>query len=163
MISVIKHTAIVLFAAIVMIASGGFNLVHHYCACTGMEFRAVMVQDVDCEHEKESHCCNTEKVRSPACDHCETNFPAEQDHQDHNCCNTEFTFFKTDYFDIQKSVKKNFEFVAAYVVVIGTDEFEDNEILQKTGLTGEESPPELFGKELLTSIQQLKIAASPLV
>lgn len=158
MISVIKHTAIVLFAAIVMIASGGFSLVHHYCACSGMEFRAVMVQDVECEHENESHCCNAEKVQSPSCDHCDANLPAEQDHPNHNCCNTEFTFFKTDNFDIQKSVKKSFEFVAAYAMVLHQEVDNEPAGFGSIGFLTEESPPPLYGKDLLQSIQQLKIA-----
>jgi len=162
MISVFKHIAIILFATLVVIASGGFNLVRHYCACTGMELKAVMVQNIACENEKKGHCCSMEIKKKPACDHCTKHNPAKHKHKNHKCCHTEFTFFKTDKFDIQKSVKKSFEFVAAYSMVLYQQIYSEAEGNGSVHFLSDESPPPLFGKDLLHSLNQLKIA-DPLV
>ena len=161
----LKQIAVIISAIMLIIASGGFSFYQHYCNCTDEFSSSVVIESTDCHEDEESHICSTGKIDHVAsCCQTETdqNIINQKCEATHNCCTTDYTFLKTDNFDYSFVQKKSFSFITAYVLVLETTYTQkDHSFLKKNTFT-DDLPPLEYGKELLITLHQFKIA-SPLV
>jgi hypothetical protein len=159
MLNILKKISLVLMAMLITFATGGINLYKHYCLCTGQTIQSVFLDDTACDHHHTDQkkelvadhmaCCSLAELES-------TNHHSKCE-SDHNCCNDEYHFFKTDQFDYSKSPKKSFEFIIAYERVLNSGiEIFDHEEFKFMDMSSEIPPPS-FGKMLLCELQQFKI------
>lgn len=158
-----QNMAIMLMAAMLIMATGGFSIYHHFCRCAG-ESTASIFMEGSCDHEQAvipgpSSCCAGSEQES-----CCTNQPLEEKadacHQD-ECCNTSFTYLKIfDNFTVSLE-KISLKFVISFVQILSGIELQSQaqtSVVLKPEFN-DTSPP-LFGTDLLNTIHQLKIAHS---
>jgi len=160
--SILPQILIILFSGIIVFASGGFNLIHHYCGCTEDDNISILVEKSCCSDEEDIYNCDIDSASEPAsC--CQNEAPLNQTKHNHcdeggDCCSSEYLYFKTDNFDLSGNSRVNFVFIVAYVAEIQNNQ---NQAQQAEFLIYQISnnlPPPEYGKELLYSIHQLKIA-----
>jgi hypothetical protein len=161
----LKKISVIISAIMLVIASGGFSFYQHYCNCTDEVNSSVVIKSTDCHEDEKSHTCSTVQIDNvTSCCQAEINqnILNQKCETTNNCCTTEYTFLKTDNFDNSFNQKKSFSFVAAYVINLETTYTQkDHSFLKKNTFTDDLPPPE-YGKELLITLHQFKIA-SPLV
>jgi len=161
----LKQIAVIISAIMLVIASGGFSFYQHYCNCTDEFSNSVVIESADCHKDEKSHTCSTvqiDNVTSGCQAETDQNILNQKCEATHNCCTTDYTFLKTDNFDYSFVQKKSFSFITAYVLVLETTYTQkDHSFLKKITFTDDLPPPE-YGKELLITLHQFKIA-SPLV
>lgn len=164
--NILQQILIYLFSGIIVIASGGFGLVHHYCGCTEKENISILTETSCCYDGMENLACNSESVtESSSCCQVDIREKPVKSHTcngKNDCCSSEYFYFKTDNFDLSGHHRINLDFDIAYTAII----LEDQNLNRLTeGFTfpiNNNLPPPEYGKELLFSIHQLKIA-TPLV
>lgn len=160
--SFLKQIVIILFSGIVVIASGGFSLIHHYCACNKNFNYSILIEETECHDEMDDHHCEM-KPSSEAISCCQQESTQTQNnHQhcgdNHDCCSLEYFYFKTDNFDLSGNSKVNFVFIVAYVAEIQNNQNQAQQAEFIIYQISNNLPPPEYGKKLLYSIHQLKIA-----
>jgi hypothetical protein len=156
----LKQIIVMLVAIIFIIASGGFNVVHHSCDHKGISQKVFSVSALGCDESDGSICCvNVIVEQENSC--CESN-PAKETRShscgdDPDCCNTEYVYYQTDQFDYTKPIKKKISFVSfTFIADKSVDEtkvYNDKiPFLDQLDL-----PPPDYGRELLCRLHQLKI------
>jgi len=161
----VQQILIVLFSGVIVIASGGFSLIHHYCGCSENESVYILIDNSYCHEDMNDQFCEIELNNEPvSC--CQTETPKNQTQQqcgeEGDCCSSEYHYFKTDNFDLSGNHRVNLDFTIAYKAIILDNQ---SQKLLTEGFTfqiNNNLPPPEYGKELLYSIHQLKIA-TPLV
>jgi hypothetical protein len=158
----LKHTIVVFLAILVVITSGGFSLFQHYCMCTGINSMSLYIPSDCCEHESTGHCSlNANDDHFPGCctssDDKETlGSPACETHED--CCSDKVFHYQIDSFDLSKSQKT---ILIGFIVIVanGLTNDHDIQLVLKRLSTGysNDIPPPLYGRDLLSSIKQLKL------
>ena len=161
----IQNITLITLSFVVVFTTGGINIYKHYCFCTGETTQSFFEVGDQCNHTENHHCLNEpgQANQSHAC--CSVDKPENSENKrtckkDHNCCNNEYTFFKTDQYDYSKSVKRTFEFVAAYQSDLSSDRNGLVSQLNELRFAPKNNPPPTYGIELLTEIHQLKLAHS---
>lgn len=163
--TVIKKSAIVFLAVMLIMATGGFSVYHHFCRCEG-ESKASVFMDATCDHDcasvsEPAACC------SPAPKHsCCASEPVDtktSSNHDKDCCNSSSEFYKIfDNFRVNFE-KVSLKFIVGVIQVLTGIDFIKEPIAAKIAApdSNDTSPP-IYGTELLHYIHQLKIA-QPLV
>jgi hypothetical protein len=159
----LKHTIVVFLAILVVVTSGGFSLFQHYCMCTGINSMSIYIPSGCCEHGAKGHCAliayddnfpgccaspDQEKpLTSPVCG------------TDENCCSDKVFYYQTDTFDLSKSPKITLIGFILKVIQHNPANDHDIQLYLKRLLTGYSTdiPPPLYGRNLLSSINQLKL------
>lgn len=161
----LKQISVIISAIMLVIASGGFSFYQHYCNCADEVNSSVVIMSTDCHEEEENQACCTlqlEEVTSCCQSESDQNISHQQCENSDNCCTSEVTFLKTDDFDYSFDQKKSFSFIVAFVNVLESIYLQKNQcFIKETTFTADLPPPE-YGKELLITLHQFKIA-SPLV
>lgn len=157
----IKNIGVLFLSLVIVFASGGYNLFKHQCGTTGLVTTSIIIEeqcgdnsdDGNLHSYPENACCESNDNEEPSSSSCEDN---------HDCCITSFTFFKTDQYNLTETAKKSFEFEISYTAILEI-EIPESVIFckEKINYTLKIPPPD-YGKQLLFSIHQLKIP-SPLV
>ena len=161
---IIKNIKVLALAIVITFATGGYNLFQHQCGNTGNITTSILIEE-ECDSETDHNqiVCHSPEKSTHSC--CESNEP--ENHllnqcDDHQCCNTYLTFFKTDNYNLTKSAKKSFKFVIGYTVLLEIDLAENHLSRKEKVIFQSGIPPPDYGKQLLLSIHKLKIP-SPLV
>lgn len=164
--TIFKQLIFILFSGIMVIASGGFNLVHHYCSCSQNINTTILFDSPGCDNEgTEDHCGNNADIEEPSCCQQKNNdLPTNQSQCDNgkNCCSSEYSFFKTDTFDLSGKTRINPDLKIVTVTEINDYQNQDPQSDFFIQIIDYDLPPPDYGKELLFSLHQLKIA-TPLV
>lgn len=122
-----------------------------------------MMEDESCHENDADHCCNVSITdqKETCCD--EQNKNAHHVHQpcgdEHNCCSSEYLYFKTDHFDLSGKKVIKFNFIVAYVHEISTEKFQNTISESFIHQINKDLPPPNYGTNLLVAIHQLKIAS----
>jgi len=162
MFQIIKQISIIFSAVLLIIASGGFSFYQRHCICTDEISHSIVIESPACNEDKRAITCSTAEVTS--C--CETETNQNNDNKDcestDECCSTVYTFLKTDFFDYTISQKKSFNITTTFVLV--PESFDDKREYSfiENYTFAFDLPPPVFGKELLITLHQIKIA-TPLV
>ncbi len=151
----IKYVLTVFIAVIVFLSSTGFNVYHHHCNQDKTTSTSFFIDNTSCNHAEKHHhdkpshpssCCE-----DYAASECENNYEEKE------CCEIVKTYHKVEIQNTDENLKKNIEFSALDIFILqslfdfsNSDENSD-EIINK------ESPPLLYGKELIYFIQKIKI------
>jgi len=147
-------TGIILVLAILW-ATTGITVYSHYCSLSDSVNTSLFLEGADCEHHEddiEAQACCVEKTN------CETNAA------DTDCCATQKQVFKlASSFNIPDDSQK--------VKIIDIRLFdhtllwiEEAEVIEKNLFQlSDKLPPGSYGKELLLSLHQQKIAPAPVV
>ena len=165
MCQLLKQILIIISALMLVIASGGFSLYQHYCNCANEVSSSVVIESADCsESDVTETCCTVQVEKVSSC--CQTKTDQINSHHPcettDNCCTSEVTFLKTDDFNYSVDQKKSFQFITAFVIVLESNTFQKELcFIEKTSYTADLPPPD-YGKKLLVTLHQFKIA-SPLV
>jgi hypothetical protein len=159
--NILRQIVVFLFSAIFVVASGGFSLIYHYCACSDDFTCSVLVERSDCHDKSTFHlsidsdemassCCHEKKCLSQNKLYC---------NDDHNCCTTKFFYLQTDDFDL--SGKNKAELRVLLDTVFKNSDISDPEKISDNCnyQLPAKDPPLASGKKLLVSIHQLKIAS----
>jgi len=164
--NLLKQISVILISGLLIIASGGFGLIHHYCGCTDNENISILTENSCCPDDMKSIACKidseTETVSCCQVDTSEKPANSNDCSGEDGCCSSEYLYFKTDKFDLSGNNRINLDFTIAYKTIILDNQSQD---LLTEGFTfqiNNNLPPPEYGKNLLTSLHQLKIAA-PLV
>lgn len=159
---VLKHLGLFFMAVLITFAAGGINLYKHYCLCTNQAMQSFFVNDDLCDHQQKHHCCEMPDAqeKQSCCNNNDISHQKEdgQSDKDHNCCNDEYYFFKTDQFDYSKSPKQSFEFIAAFQQILQSDTENSNTYNFQFFQYPKEIPPPQYGIRLLHALHQLKIS-----
>jgi hypothetical protein len=160
MAQLIKQISHFVMALLLVIAVGGFSLIQHYCNCAEEMKTSIIFESNDCHADvTPESCCKEEIIEIESC--CSV---VESDHSEkhtcnsNNCCTEDFTFLKTDVFDYSVDHKKSFRFIVAYEVIIESEYSESHQIFHNSTTFFTDLPPPDFGKDLLISLHQIKIA-----
>jgi len=155
----LQSSAILFLALMLVMATGGFSIYHHFCNCAG-EGTSSFFLKTTCENEKTAvntaSCCHTEV---PACCKEKAAVNHERSCKKDNCCNSSSTFFKiSDNYTVSFG-KVSLKFVVSFVqYLIGNILLsEPHELAARIPEFNDTSPP-LFGTDLLHHLHQLKIA-----
>jgi hypothetical protein len=157
---VLQKSAIVFLALMLIMATGGFSVYHHFCRCEG-EITESIFLEADCDHtcdvaHETAICCATGETSS--C--CSAGEEAGQKAGPHSndCCDSSSSFFKIqDNFRV--SIEKvSLKFIAGLVKVLTGINFVSESTARAFALPAivDTSPP-LYGTELLHHIHQLKL------
>lgn len=149
------------------LSSTGVPQVIHQCNLTGEKSFDLCAACSAEEHEAMDSCCETEPVEQPSC--CEEEAPAApadvngdcviSSPNDVSCCTDQVNLLKiSDDYSVSSSGKTA---ETVLTVVVTLDEPAGLETGTSIVSDQQNIPPPLFGKDLLFSIHQLKIA-SPL-
>lgn len=158
----LKHTIVVFLAVLVVVTSGGFSLFQHYCMCTGINSMSVYLPSNCCEHEAAGHCSVVaDDDNFPGCcssSHDKKPFGSVACGTLEDCCYDNIFYYQTDSFDLSKSQKTT---LIGFIVIDTNRPSNDHEIqlvLRRfsPGYSND-IPPPLYGRDLLASINQLKI------
>lgn len=158
----IKQISVLILSGILVFASGGFSLIHHYCGCSDNNNLSLMIEDESCHDNDVDQCCivSIPDTKENCCD--EQNNKAHRAHEQggdkHNCCSSEYFYFKTDNFDLSGKKEITFDFIIAFVQEISTEKSQKNIPESLVHQINNDLPPPDYGIELLYSIHQLKIA-----
>ncbi|MEZ5197874.1 MAG: hypothetical protein R2764_16255 [Bacteroidales bacterium] len=161
-----KQILFILISGIIVIASGGFSLVHHYCSCTN-DFNIAILDEKSCCHDegKDQQCANMPDDEKYSC--CSAEKKESATNHKHctdgsHCCSFEYFYLKTDSFDFSGKKRISLEFIISYLAVIN-DVKDDNSLWDSyQQLLNHNLPPPDYGKKLLFSLHQIKIP-TPLV
>ena len=151
----IKQIFTVFFAVMIFITSTGFNVYHHHCNTNKTNSYSVFFDNTTCDHSEKHHhlkhthstsCCGDYEVTE-----CENNFEEKE------CCEILKTYHKVEIQNkVEKSVK-HFEFSAVEFFILATlFDFSTTENFSDI-IIDKESPPLLFGKDLIYFIKKIKI------
>jgi hypothetical protein len=159
-----KHIAVIIISVVLVFTAGGIGFYEHYCLCTGNAFQSVFIPATCCDHDGPEH-CDSGHLNHEISDCCPLttidNSAAKLKFCSHeNCCDDKFLFLKTDLFDYSKSPRQTVKFVsAARALCIELVAPLTNGVSRSIiGCCSSHLPPPLlFGKELLSSIHQLKL------
>jgi hypothetical protein len=156
---IIRNIGTVLVVSLLIMATGGFSIYHHFCHCAG-EISASVFMEALCDHENssasccsspETHsCCMEKPVRDskPAC------------HDDDNCCQTSSQFLK-----ISDSFQPGFEKISLKPFVVTSailffDILADENALPHLNLIHADLPPPDSGRQIILELHQLKLDPS---
>jgi len=152
MISSIKHISIIILSAIVLLASGGFNVYVDHCHCKNIDVHSIIFHQVCCEHQ---HIIVEQK------DDCCTQTHQEECSTDSKCCDSFQKFYKLDntFKSLTEKVNLNTPiFITLYNFLFSAEFIELNQFSFIT----KSPPPLLFGKKLIFFIKNIKIDVSDL-
>lgn len=156
----IFHRAVIICLAVFMImATGGVSIYHHLCRCAG-ESKASIFLEASCDHDMApplSSCCHAEEA--PAC--C-ADQPAENKSntcQHNDCCQDSETFLKiSDDFTVSLE-KLSLKCIVTLIQVLTGNNLLYEPLAFISPLPEfNDTSPLLAGRELVTSLHQLKIA-----
>ncbi|MFU8843848.1 MAG: hypothetical protein ACNA7V_08590 [Bacteroidales bacterium] len=160
----LKHIAVIITSVLLVCTAGGIGLYQHYCLCTGNTFQSVLIPATCCEHTVTGH-CDPDLINREISDCCTSATIGNKDaafiscsHED--CCSDEFLFLKTDSFEYTKSLRQTAKFILAvqsifYDLIDPLTSAAGRRVL--AWCSNDLPPPPLFGRELLSSIHQLKL------
>jgi len=160
---IFNQLSVVFLAMLMIFATGGIGLYKHYCTCSNAAISTILIEDIDCHKKESPECCST-RENDNLHDCCfnnelDTSTQNKECEDDHNCCSTEYTFLKTDSFNYVITTKKSQIFLLACVFVFKNQYNLDHTLVENQIGFNNNLPPPLFGKELLVSLQQMKISA----
>jgi hypothetical protein len=154
----LQKSVIYLLAVMLIMATGGFSVYHHFCRCEGESTGSVFFE-ADCDHScatgPVAECCNS-SARGDSC--CETTVPAKKGHDHSDCCNSSSSFFKIqDNFRV--SVEKiSLKFIAGMTKVLtGIDLVSQPTAKAHVQPRVLDASPPPYGTDLLHHIHQLKL------
>lgn len=135
-------------------ATTGITVYSHYCYESEDIYKSIFVEDAGCEHHEEDKtleaCCSEKKS-------------CHADATDSDCCATQKQVFKlVSVFDVPGE-KQQIKIVDFKLFECKKTIFEEKDIFVGEFKIPEELPPGSFGKKLLLTIHQQKIAPAPLV
>jgi hypothetical protein len=143
--------------SVLIMATGGFSVYHHFCHCEG-EMTDTFFRPNTCEHQsvKAVHsCCALKETKS-----CCAGKPGKERRQTYHrdkCCNTTAQYFKiSDSFQTApaKISLSTVEFIAV-LFLVDIQEYIDNSFRIKLDATG--LPPPDTARDILVSHHQLKL------
>ena len=154
-----QTTAILFTALMLVMATGGFSIYHHFCQCAGKE-TASFFQTTTCTLEKSAvkpaGCCHQDV---PACCMDKADVNLEKSCTKDKCCDSSASFFKiSDNYTVSIG-KVSLKFVVSFVQYLMGNILisEPQEFAVRIPEFNDTSPP-LFGTDLLHHLHQLKIA-----
>ncbi len=155
----VQKSVLLMLASLLVMASGGVSIYHHFCSCLGESTTSVYLE-AECSHEQgptaQTSCCSTGETDS-CCeipvDEQESSCPGD------DCCHTSSTYIKVlDNYTLSLE-KISFKFIAGFIQVLT-----GNILLTETRprflpdqIIVDPSPP-LYGRSMLNSLHQLKIS-----
>ncbi len=152
------HISISYFLATLMIVfTAGVPVFEHYCSCSNQKISSFFVE-VTCAETGEASCCDNSEDKSSCCSTPKECCGEASQCEIEGCCQTNSEVIKIDS-EYQVSVHKTgidgilFFITIAFAEVLNSG----NEPITVEPIFTDPSPP-LFGRQLLTAIQQLKIA-----
>jgi hypothetical protein len=156
----IQKSAITFLAVMLIMATGGFSVYHHFCRCEGESTASVFIDavcDHDCASVAETATCCAETPKHSCCAIADIDAPAKSHHHD-DCCNSSSEFYKIfDTFRVNVE-KISLKFIAGIIQVLtGIDFIREPLAARITGPEPNDTSPPLYGTELLHSIHQLKL------
>lgn len=161
----LKQILIIVSALVLVVASGGFSLYQNYCICESETSSSVLIESAGCnDTEVAEACCSVQIEKERSSFHTEidqiiSHHPCKSKE---DCCTSEVTFLKTDNFNFSVDEKKSFQFITAFVIVLESNTFQKEQyFIEELSYTADLPPPD-YGKKLLVTLHQFKIA-SPLV
>jgi len=154
----IRNTGSILLVFLLIVATGGVSIYHHFCHCAGAISASVFIE-ASCDHENSStpaSCCSLDETHSccmeePASD---TKSACQKD----DCCQNSSQFLK-----ISDSFQPGFEKISLkpFVIVSALLFFNipaDDNTIPSVNLFNADLPPPDSGRQIITAIHQLKIA-----
>jgi hypothetical protein len=159
---VLKQISVLLFSILLVFATGGIGLFQHYCSCSETLSQSVLVENIDCHDDH--HCSVAIENKPISCCSAGSDETFQHDmmcDNDHHCCKTDYKFLKTDNTDYYTPNKKSFKSILA-LLKVSEILIEENETEPSYFQKINHDPPAApFGRDLIISMRQLKIA-SPL-
>lgn len=160
MITIFKQIGFILATILILGASGGISLYHHYCSCDKSNESSVFFEMDDNCHQDETQCCNTKAVEKST-GYCSFDNEGSHEDSDNNCntdcCSTDYVFYSVDSYKISSLTKKSFKFLQAYCVILNHSEIFELNTGHSSITYYTDLPPPEFGRDLLISFHQLKI------
>lgn len=157
----IKQILAVLIAVIVFITSTGFNVYHYRCTTTNAISHTFFIDKTTFSHAEKQVAVEAPHSTSSCCGQME--ILCEINYEEKECCDKFKTYHKVEIHNIFERLSENFEFTAKDVYLLtslfdlsGSEESPDL-IIDK------ESPPLLYGKELIYFIKKIKIPSKLLL
>jgi hypothetical protein len=158
--TVLQKSVIYFLAVMLIMATGGFSVYHHFCRCEGESTGSVFFE-ADCDHScatgPVAECCTT-PAKGHSC--CESPIPgpAKSGHDHDDCCDSSSSFFKIqDNFRV--SVEKiSLKFIAGMIKILAGIDLVSRPTAQARvqPMLRDASPP-IYGTDLLHHIHQLKL------
>jgi hypothetical protein len=157
---IFQSISAVLFIPVILLTVGGFPLYQHYCDCSDEYEASIIVADFECGSEDIQQCCS----EAPAMTCCSGSEHQDEKHKcgTDGCCDTTFEYLKIDTdFNIPFE-QVTFKFFVAFIKIFAASEnYSESGIISSREYIDQNIPPPLYGRELLISLHQEKIA--PLV
>ncbi len=158
---VIKRIGIIFVALLLILATSGYSIYRHYCYCAGKTSASLFLED-KCDHHVKAtaaSCCATKPSVANCCAAESAKAKAEKHIHSGKCCETSLIFLKiSDTFN-QSFEKISFKFITGFIqLLISADLQCDPQIEPAEKIYYADISPPLFGKELLYSLHQLKLA-----
>ena len=157
----LKRIGIIFVALLLIAGTGGYSIYRHYCYCAGKTSTSLFLEDKCDQHEKAvpASCCLTKPSADNCCDAKIAKTKTEKHIHSGKCCETSRIFLKiSDTFN-QSFEKISFRFLTGFTqLLISADIQRDPKIEPVAKIYYADTSPPLFGKELLYSLHQLKLA-----
>jgi len=174
-----QKTAILALAVLLIMATGGFSIYHHFCHCAGESSASIFMETTCgqedatvqepvscCMHEQAAvqepeSCCNADQTESCCKDQPEVK--QEKSCKKEDCCNTSSTYLKiSDNFTVSLG-KISLKFIVSFIQILtGLDLQPESRTADFLNPEFNDTSPPVYGTDLLHHIHQLKIA-HPLV
>ncbi len=151
----VKQTLTIFFAVIVFITSTGFNVYQHHCSTNNNTSYSILFDNTSCDHsEKHHHIKNT---HSASCCSDYTVFDGKSNCEEKECCEISKTYHKIEIQNKFEKLVKQIEFTTLNVL-LSTSLFDFSDFDNfSISIIDKESPPLLYGKELIYFIKKIKI------
>jgi len=136
-------------------ATTGVTVYSHYCSLSDSVNTSLFVDDADCDH-------HTERAVTQSC--CDEKKSCSSEMEDTDCCATQKQVFKiASLFNAPENSKKVIvlNIILLEHIMIHFEKIDD--LHTKDLPSTEQLPPGIYGKELLLTIHQQKIAPAPIV
>jgi hypothetical protein len=161
-----QKSAVLFLAAMLIMATGGFSIYHHFCRCAG-EGLTTIILEPNCDHQETAGdlpavCCSVDEPSG-----CCTNEDAEN-HSDacngDDCCQTSSQFLKiVDTYTVSLD-KLSLKFIVSFIQVLtSTTLLAEPQVINLQNPHYTDTSPPLYGRELVNHFHQQKIAPAHMV
>ena len=135
-------------------ATTGITVYSHYCPESKSVNKSLFIEDADCEHHEED-------LAMESC--CEEKKSCHTEETESDCCATQKQVFKLASIFTIPGEKQQVKIIDFKLFEYNEIPIDENVVLVENYNTQNESPPGIYGKILLITIHQQKIAPAPLV
>jgi hypothetical protein len=154
-----KQLNVIVISVILLIsflwASTGVTVYSHYCSLSDSVNTSIFLDDANCDH-------HDEQLAAASC--CEKNKSCTSEMNDTDCCDTQKQVFRiASLFNLPDKSKKLDNIDVVLLTHYLTDFEVTDELDSELPPNTEQQPPGSYGKELLLTIQQQKIAPAPII